>query len=79
MLLLSNIYHISYMILSHISYWNSNKLPFRNDEIHDIDCKSLSSLVNLVCYRCLNHNVLVLEYLNMFLVIFGFVGQIAYH
>ena len=32
-----------------ISYGTSNKPPTRNDEVHDIDCKSLSSLINWFC------------------------------
>lgn len=53
--------------------------PIRNDEGQDIDCKSLSSFVNLVCPSCLNHNVSVLESLRMLLLTFKFLGQIAHN
>lgn len=56
-----------------------NGTLIKSDEVHDIDCKSLSSHVNLVCTSCLNHSVLVLEFLKMLLMIFKFVSQIAYY
>ena len=57
----------------------SNNLPMRNDNSQDIDCKSLLSIINMICPSCLNHNVLVLKLLRMLHWAFRFVGQIAYH
>ena len=59
--------------------------PLEMKKVHGIDCKSFSSLVfnniyiGLVCPGYLNHNVPMLKFLRMLLMIFGVVGQIAYH
>ena len=55
------------------------KPPIKNDEVQDIDCKSLSSLINSICPSCLNRNVMVIEFLRMVILTSKLVGQIACH
>jgi hypothetical protein len=55
------------------------KPPIRNDEVQDIDYKSLSSLINSICPSCLNHNVMVIEFLRIVLLTSKLIGQITCH
>ena len=72
------LYIISNNITHHI-HRTSNKPPIRDDEVQDIDCKSLSNLVYSICPSCLNLNIPMLKLLRMLLMASSFVGQIAYH
>ena len=56
-------------------YRISNHPQFKNNEAHDINCKSLSRLINSVCPSCLNNNIPVLEFLRMLPLTFKFVAK----